>query len=59
MKEQVDTVETAESLQAAYDRLFSSGPRTTEGDSYSLAQPYMWRSVPSFASDNTESKTPY
>jgi hypothetical protein len=54
-----DRLNTAESLQAEYERLFPTGSKATEEDSYSLAQPYMWRSVPSFASDNTESKVPY
>jgi hypothetical protein len=51
--------ETAESLQAAYNRLFTPGTKLPEDDSYSLAQPYLQRSVPSFASDNTELLTPY
>jgi hypothetical protein len=60
MDEQVDRVvdqeieTTSESLQAAYNRLFSPGARLPENDSYSLAQPYAWRSVPSFASDSTQ-----
>ena len=51
--------ETAESLQAAYNRLFTPGTKVPEDDSYSLAQPYLQRSVPNFASDNTQSLTAY
>jgi hypothetical protein len=62
MNEQIDSLETAESLKLAYERLFpatSDAPKASERDSYSLAQPYAGRSVPSFASDNTNSKAPY
>ena len=51
--------ETAESLQAAYNRLFTPGTKLPEDDSYSLAQPYAWRFVPTFASDSTEPLTQY
>jgi hypothetical protein len=54
----IENPDTPESLQAAYNRLFTSAVRTPEGDSYSLAQPYLWRSVPSFASDGTEPQPP-
>jgi hypothetical protein len=60
MNEQIDNLETAESLNIAYERLFPATSNTSKAsDSYSLAQPYAGRSVPSFASDNTNSKTPY
>jgi hypothetical protein len=62
MNQQTDNLETAESLKLAYERLFpatSDASRTSEKDSYSLAQPYAGRSVPAFASDNTNSKAPY
>lgn len=50
--------ETADSLQAAYNRLFTPGTKLPENDTYSLAQPYLSRSVPSFASDSTSSTSP-
>lgn len=62
MEERIDSMDTAEALKLAYERLFpetSSASRASEKDSYSLAQPYAGRAVPSFASDNTNSKTPY
>ena len=51
-------VETPESLQAAYNRLFTPGTQAPENDYYSLAQPYVSRSVPSFASDSTSVTSP-
>lgn len=62
MNDPIDTLETAESLKTAYERLIpatSRASRASEDDSYSLAQPYAGRSVPGFASDNTDSKAPY
>ena len=59
MNEQIDILETVESLQAAHERLFPAASKHHENDSYSLAQPYLWRSVPTFASDKTESKAPF
>lgn len=49
--------DSVESLQAAYNRLFATSTRVTENESYSLAQPYLQRSVPSFASDSTQPLT--
>jgi hypothetical protein len=62
MSEQTDRLDTAESLRVAYERIIpanSDTSRASEKDSYSLAQPYAGRSVPSFVSDNTDPKAPY
>ncbi len=51
-------IETAESLQAAYTRLFSPVTEANEPDSQSLAQPYPLRYVRSITTDSTEVTLP-
>jgi hypothetical protein len=46
-------VETVESLQAAYGRLFTPRAAAEESDASSLAQPYPSRYVPSTTTDST------
>jgi hypothetical protein len=47
-------IETAESLQTAYARLFSPFSKAIDDDSQSLAQPYPMRYVRSVTTDSTD-----